>query len=118
MQAVRLTRWQQEQQPRIERELVRLVGVLGDLGAERVVLFGSHARGDFNEASDVDLVVVLDTRLRMVERVGYVLRVLDTDLSIEPLVYTPTEYARLMEAGSGIAEAVEREGRVLYERPG
>jgi predicted nucleotidyltransferase len=33
------------------------------IGAERVVLFGSHARGDARENSDVDLLIVARTAL-------------------------------------------------------
>jgi predicted nucleotidyltransferase len=47
------------------RELVHshrdeLGAVLGSLGASRIRLFGSVARGDWNEQSDVDLLVALD----------------------------------------------------------
>ena len=111
-----LTRWQRQQQSRIERELTRIVGALRKLGAERVVLFGSHARGDFNEASDIDLLVVLDTDERMVDRIERVLEAGDSELSVEPLVYTPEEVERLKDQGSALIETVEREGRVLYER--
>jgi predicted nucleotidyltransferase len=50
--------------PRLSREQVleALRGAVGRLRARlpvrRVVLFGSHARGDFTAASDVDLLVV------------------------------------------------------------
>lgn len=111
-----LTRWQRQQQSRIERELTRIVEALRRLGAERVILFGSYARGDFNEASDIDLLVVLDSDERMVDRIERVLEASDSELSVEPLVYTPQELERLKEQGSALVETVEHEGRVLYER--
>ncbi len=111
-----LTQWQQEQRPRIERELRRVVEALGKLGAQRIVLFGSHARGDFNEASDIDLMVILDTKERMVERIERVLEVIDSELTFEPLVYTPEEFERLNADRGPFIQTIEREGRVLYER--
>jgi len=111
-----LTQWQQEQRPRIERELTRVVEALGKLGARRIVLFGSHARGDFNEASDIDLMVILDTKERMVERIERVLEAIDSELAVEPLVYTPEEYERLKASQGPFIQTVEREGKVLYER--
>lgn len=111
-----LTQWQQEQRPRIERELRRVVEALGRLGAQRIVLFGSHARGDFNEASDIDLMVILDTKERMVERIERVLEVIDSELTVEPLVYTPEEFERLNTGRGQLIQTIEREGRVLYER--
>ncbi len=113
---MRLTRWQQERRPRIERELARIVGALRRLGAGRVVLFGSHARGDFNEASDIDLLVILDTKQRMIERIERVLEAIDSEFTVEPLVYTPDEFERLKANCAALIETVEREGRVLYER--
>ena len=112
-----LTQWQQRQWPRIERELARVIEALRRLGVERIVLYGSCARGDFNEASDVDLVVIWSTQHRMFERIERVLEVADSDLPLAPLVYTSDEYERLKERGAVLIESVEREGRVLYERP-
>lgn len=35
-----------------------VVSLLGKYGAEHAILFGSYARGEANEASDIDLVVI------------------------------------------------------------
>ncbi|HNQ23937.1 MAG TPA: nucleotidyltransferase domain-containing protein [Phycisphaerae bacterium] len=112
---MKLSHWQQQQQPRIERELTRVTEALRRLGAQRVVVFGSHARGDFHEGSDVDLLVVLDTDQRFVERIERVLEVLDSEMSIQPLVYTPEELQRLRADGNALMEMIDREGRVLYD---
>lgn len=114
---MRLTGWQRKQQPRIERELTRMVEALRRLGAERVVRFGSHARGDFNEASDIDLLVILDTEQRMVDRIERVLEAVDSEFTVKPLVYTPLEFERLKANRGVLIESIEREGRVLYEQP-
>jgi len=111
-----LTKWQQAQLPRIEQELRRIVERLIPLGVQRIVLFGSHARGDFHEGSDIDLFIVHDTPGRFVERIGRVLEVMDSSLTVEPLVYTPAEVDQMRARGSGLLADVEREGRVLYER--
>ena len=110
------TAWQRWQKPRIERELMRMTDVLQRLGADRVILFGAYARGDINQASNVDLLVVLDTKQQMAGRIQRVLEALDSELTVEPLVYTPREFERLKANGGPLIETVEREGRVLYER--
>jgi predicted nucleotidyltransferase len=113
-----LTAWQERRWPQVERELERIVDRLRPLDPERVILFGSFARGDFHEGSDIDLIVVLDTNERFVDRLGRVLTVLDlTDFDVEPHVYTPAEYEDLSSRGALLVEAAEREGKVLYERP-
>ena len=43
--------------------------VLGDK-LEKVLLFGSYARGDYDEESDVDILVLADIRLEDTRRVG------------------------------------------------
>ncbi len=112
-----LTLWQQRQWPAVQRELDRIVACLRTLEPERVILFGSFARGDFHEYSDIDLVIVMNTDERFIDRIGRVLEVVDVrDFDIEPLVYTPSEIDQLKARGSGFLTDVERDGKVLYER--
>lgn len=90
-----------------------------DLAPERIVLFGSFARGDQNRASDLDLVVIAATSLPFCERIGRALESAagaSRRLPVEVLVYTPEEWRRMHAAGSSFAALVAREGRVLYDR--
>jgi predicted nucleotidyltransferase len=90
-----------------------------DLEPERIVLFGSFARGDQNRASDLDLVVIATTPLPFCERIGRALESAygaSRRLPVEALVYTPEEWRRMTAAGSSFATLVRREGRVLYDR--
>jgi predicted nucleotidyltransferase len=104
----------------LERLLEGLAAALVQaLAPERVVLFGSFARGDQNRASDVDLVVVAETALPFTDRIGRALAACQgvaDDLAVEALVYTPAEWAAMRAEGSSFAARVEREGRTLYER--
>ncbi|MGH7894453.1 MAG: nucleotidyltransferase domain-containing protein [Candidatus Binatia bacterium] len=86
---------------------------------ERIVLFGSFARGDQNRASDLDVVVIAHSALPFCDRIGEALAACYASsgrLPVEALVYTPAEWRRMIAAGSSFARLVEREGRVLYER--
>ena len=65
---------------------------MADLGAEAVYLFGSLARGEQHEGSDIDLLVVADYANRSLELVGEILR--RTDLPVEPLVVRPATLER------------------------
>ena len=109
--------WQQSRWPAVERELERVVERLRPLDPEKVILFGSFARGDFHEGSDIDLMIILDTNERFIERIGHVLAAVDpVDFDIEPHVYTPVEYSDLKRRRALLVDAAEREGKVLYER--
>ncbi|MCX2728003.1 nucleotidyltransferase domain-containing protein [Thermomicrobium sp. 4228-Ro] len=86
-----------------------------ELDPERILLFGSHARGTAGRRSDLDLIVVWDTQLEPLERIGRVLALLaDAPRSVDVLVYTPAEFAE--RADLPFLRGVLREARVLYER--
>ena len=83
------------------RELATLLK--SKLRAKKVYLYGSFARGDFNEASDIDLIVVGEFKGRMPERIRQVLDM--TPLPIEPLVYTEAEFEQ-MKGGAFLQEVL------------
>jgi hypothetical protein len=86
------------------RELTRLADRLRrELGVEAVYVFGSFARGEEHEGSDIDLLVVGDLPGRAPDRVGEVLR--RTDLPVEPIVVRRDTLERR-----------RREGHPLYVR--
>jgi len=89
-----------------------------EFGAERVILFGSYARGAVTEDSDVDLLVVAETTLPPHKRYGAVRRlVADFPASFDIIVKTPEEYARWRSVVNHIVYFADKYGRVLYERP-
>ncbi len=85
----------------------------------RIVLFGSHARGEADEESDLDLFVELDTDLgrRPLERAVAVREVFGLHRwPMDLLVYTSDEVARMREERASLLDLLENEGKVLYEQ--
>lgn len=80
-------------------------------GAERVLVYGSVARGTPTEHSDIDLLVVAPTTERFYERMGSALAVvrdISLGLPLAPMVLTPQELsARLARGDQFIQEIVE-----------
>jgi predicted nucleotidyltransferase len=79
----------------------------------RVVLFGSHARGEAHEDSDVDVFVLLDRashgeRARAID-VGGALA-LELGLVIAPLVLTEAEWGELVARERLLADEITRDG--------
>ena len=62
---------------------------------KKVYLYGSFARGDFNEGSDIDLIIVGEFEGKMPQRINKILDL--TSLPIEPLVYTQAEFEQMKE---------------------
>ncbi len=102
----------------LEADLVWLVGRIRDgYEPEKIILFGSLARGETHEDSDIDLIVVKDTSASYGDRVKAPLPVLRGRLvGADILVYTPDEYEHGKRARWGLIRDVERDGKVLYER--
>jgi predicted nucleotidyltransferase len=62
---------------------------------KKVYLYGSFARGDFHEGSDIDLIIVGQFEGRMPQRIKKIFDL--TSLPIEPLVYTEAEFEQMKE---------------------
>ncbi|MDI6808216.1 MAG: nucleotidyltransferase domain-containing protein [Candidatus Eisenbacteria bacterium] len=69
-----------------------------------VYLYGSLAKGEMHEGSDIDLMIVGDFKGRIFQRITEVLKL--TDLPIEPLVYTNEEFRRMKKTNSFVKEAL------------
>jgi UTP:GlnB (protein PII) uridylyltransferase len=83
----------------------------------RVIVFGSFARGDTHEGSDLDLIVVKDSDERFFDRIGRVRDACqDIDIDVQPLVYTPAELDDMLARGNSFLETALAEGAVAYER--
>jgi predicted nucleotidyltransferase len=97
-----------------EAELDRIRQGLHEYAPQRVWLFGSFARGDDHAGSDVDLLIVKETHLPFVERAAEVWRACDSDLAIEPLVYTPAEFEQMVRRGNPLVARALEEGILIY----
>lgn len=84
--------------------------VLRRFGYERAILFGSAARGDQREGSDLDVIVVRTTDLPFVERPRALLEMLPPGLAVDVLVYTPEEFSRLSRDPRGVLASALAEG--------
>lgn len=83
---------------------------------QRVVLFGSYARGQATEDSDVDLLVVMDhDKPRNVEQAIAIRLQADTPFPMDLLVKRPAEVAERVAMKDTFIRSILREGEVLYE---
>ena len=85
---------------------------------KRIVVFGSHARGDARSDSDLDLFVEMETSRRPPERAIEVSEVFGLrSWPMDIVVYTPEEVRRLRHVNGTLLAVIEKEGKVLYEQP-
>ena len=97
---------------RIE-EFGRLIG--REFNAERVILFGSYARGAVTEDSDVDLLVITPFEGRNVDKSVEIRMKLRPRFPVDLLVRTLEKVRRRIEMGDGFMREILQEGKVLYE---
>lgn len=95
-----------------------LVGRIRDgYDPEKIILFGSLARGEAHEWSDIDLIVVKDTDASYGDRVRALLPALrGWRGGADIVVYSLAEYERARANGGVFLSEAERDGEVLYER--
>lgn len=103
--------------PELIDEMARTI--VGRFTPKALILFGSQARGDADEFSDVDFVAVVDTPRPAddVERdIAEALARYGKDVHV--FVRTPEDYLRQCRIPGAMIYPAEREGRVLHEWPG
>jgi uncharacterized protein len=84
--------------------------------ARQVILFGSYARGDATENSDVDLLVVLDDPGPRGQRSAPILRMLAEryELPVDVIVRSRAGFARWKQVPGSLAHQVSLEGVTLH----
>ena len=91
--------------------------IVGRFHPDRIILFGSHAKGGATGDSDVDLLVVMpvdSARRSKANEIDLVLA--DRIVPVDLIVVTPDQFERQKDViGTLVREAV-REGKVVYER--
>lgn len=85
--------------------------------SERLVLFGSRARGTARADSDFDVLVVKESgEPRYKRSASLYTKIADLPVEVEIVVYTPGEITEWSEVPQAFVTTAIREGRVLYER--
>lgn len=87
------------------------------LKPQRVVLFGSRARGEAHADSDLNLCLVVPEAGDWLERQEALLKSFDLPgVPLRAVIYTAAEWERLTAEGHPFLREIVEEGRVLYER--
>jgi len=95
-------------------ELARIEQELKDLGARKIIHFGSSARGKAGPDSDLDLIVVMHSEDNFPDRIGALYKRIRPRAAVDLLVYTPAEFEEMKENNPFLINVL-REGKILYE---
>jgi len=84
-------------------------------GPEKIILFGSVARGEYDQANDLDfLIIKQDVPFYGIDRMRELDELIDRNVAADMLVYRPDEFEDRVRLGDPFIKAILREGRVLY----
>ena len=84
---------------------------------EKVILFGSQARGDARPNSDFDVLVIKHSdEPRYRRSVPLYVALADLPVEVEVMVYTPEEVEEWSEVPQAFVTTALREGATIYER--
>jgi predicted nucleotidyltransferase len=98
----------------LQDELTRVKLILIEMGAQKIILFGSSIRGELGLMSDIDLLVVIESDKDFIERLSYFYQKIQP-IDIDILIYTPCEFLRMMEENLFIQHIVKK-GKIIFER--
>ncbi|MBU1121413.1 MAG: nucleotidyltransferase domain-containing protein [Candidatus Omnitrophica bacterium] len=101
----------------LKDELRRMVDIIKvKYKPDKVILFGSFARGKVHKWSDIDLLIIKDTRQRPIDRCVRLARLVHPKVGVDLFIYTPKEYEFLLKEKFSLLMNILKEGKVLYEK--
>lgn len=99
----------------IERLKREIVSTFRPFDPEKIILFGSLARGNWDETSDIDLIIVYRTGKPFLDRLKELYLSWNIPRAVDILAYTPEEFEEMVNESFFVQDAA-REGEILYER--
>ena len=85
---------------------------------DKIILFGSRARGDARPNSDFDVLVIKESSEPRYRRsVPLYVALADVPAEVEVMVYTPEEIDEWRQVSQAFVTTAVREGTTIYERP-
>jgi len=116
-----MTVWEQTLRQRVQilpevlDDVVRRVVAAAD--PERIILFGSAARGAMRPDSDIDLLVIKAGRYDYHRVISDIYRaVAGADIPVEIVLITPEQAERYKDSFCLVIHPALKEGKVIYDR--
>lgn len=83
----------------------------------KVILFGSYVNGNPDDDSDIDLLIIKETKDSFIERwttVGSILAGAHPSIPVDTLVLTPKEIKKRISIGDQFIIEIMEKGKLLY----
>ncbi len=103
----------------------QVVSKLRGLDPYKIILFGSQASGRYTEGSDIDLLIILDSKVipktyeeKMNKKLTVRNKIIETNehVPIDLIVYTKAEYDIIEKEKVSFINEINKTGKILYEK--
>jgi predicted nucleotidyltransferase len=89
--------------------------IVSELRPQKIYIFGSYARENADEESDIDILVIMNTLLNPHQRNLQVKRLFPRrSFSMDAFVYTPEEALRYQNIPGTVLNSAVTRGKLLY----
>nr|WP_172596786.1 nucleotidyltransferase domain-containing protein [Clostridium butyricum] len=92
---------------KIEEQIIQLYN------PEKIILFGSCAKGMAKKDSDIDLCVILEYENKKDILIDMLLKI-EYERDVDFILYKPNEWKKYIKDSGTFASLIEREGVLLY----
>ena len=100
----------------ISKEIQRITEqIIVKYRPDRIILFGSAARGELRPDSDADfLIIKKETPLYGADRIRQLSQMIDRNIPVDLLIYRPEEFEQRLQMGDPFLKTIIKEGKTLY----
>ena len=98
---------------KVIKELARRIAE--QFNPQRIILFGSYAYGQPSPESDVDILVIMPTRLPESQQALNIRQALNPLFGVDILVHTPENLSQRIAWGDSFLKEIVERGITLYE---
>lgn len=100
-----------------DKEIEKIVNQLVRLyGPEKIILFGSLAKGQIKQGTDIDLFIIKSDVPKLgVDRIRQLDALIKYKLATDFIVYKPQELEQRLKLGDPFVKTILKEGKVLYD---
>ena len=103
----------EERRAKLQRSLNSIVQSLKEMGAKKIILFGSLARGDVDVNSDLDLFVLMPSVKTGKEWTDIIYSTIEKKVATHIIAFNQDEFQKELPTNSFLENIMK--GKVLYE---
>lgn len=111
----KILRRKEKRKDRLQTSLNSIIRQLKDIGALKIILFGSFAKGDIDVYSDLDLFVFMPSTKTGKEWMNLIYENIERRVASDIIVYNQKEFDERLPTSS-LLQNIINSGKVVYEK--